>query len=410
MKKLFTVLILCACSLCSFAEDIDIYRNAPDQIKKLIAETDKLIEQKKYQSAFGHLGSDDSDYIIYKKTEICTNWFVQSLMHSMFVFKDLEENEDLMELRRNFGDESYSMTYYSPEEAVENYVSVHGQSPFLNLALAQYYSDCFLRYGSSWIKKSDELFDLINSNFDAAYAAGVYNFASAEKAGTACIYMRKYEKCIHYYETALKLKDDSGMTWYNLAVAFMYSQKYPEAVQAAANAIKHPEDTPSQQMDAYSLLSDAYYLSGNADAAAETLEKLKEKFPDSSFPYMQAGGLCLKLGKKDAAYAEFDCAFKKQTDVRCYDSVITYYMKSQNADEAIRFTKGHLDAAENNSYLKFILNYYLMQLYAETDDKKQALEQAELSLTLLKDAASLSEDVRASYEGQIKKYQARLSK
>ena len=93
MKKVFLVL-LCA-FLVSAVYSKNIYDSADEETKALIEQADQLIEERKYETAFGLLSSDANEYIIAKRTEIATNYFAQSLMHQVFAFKDLEESETL---------------------------------------------------------------------------------------------------------------------------------------------------------------------------------------------------------------------------------------------------------------------------------------------------------------------------
>ena len=182
MKKFTKVLAVLVLALSSmsplFAKDKDLYASAPKEVRERIAAADKYIADKQYASANGALGLDDNEYIILKRTDLYTRYFVMSMMHQMFALKNLKPDEDLMELRRqvSYGsqDMDFAMTMYNPVEVITSYAEEHGMSPVLNLALGHYYFDTLIRYGDNWLEDVNEMVKKANTNFAAAYEAGVF--------------------------------------------------------------------------------------------------------------------------------------------------------------------------------------------------------------------------------------------
>nr|MCR5612310.1 hypothetical protein [Treponema sp.] len=93
MKKLLLLLVLLLSAATLSAKNV--YDGADEATKKLLAEVDACIYQKKYATAFSKLSEQDNEYVIAKRVDVAINYFVQSMMHQMFAFKDLDEDDDL---------------------------------------------------------------------------------------------------------------------------------------------------------------------------------------------------------------------------------------------------------------------------------------------------------------------------
>lgn len=69
------------------------------QTNDIIAKANKLVEDKKYESAFKLLDTADSTNcnpdIFLLKEDIVLNYFVSSLMHQAFALKDINKDEDI---------------------------------------------------------------------------------------------------------------------------------------------------------------------------------------------------------------------------------------------------------------------------------------------------------------------------
>jgi hypothetical protein len=72
-------------------------------MEELLSDVDRLVAEKKYLSAFKLLNSrengDSNPDIVLKKVDIAMNYFGMSMNHKIFAFKDLEKDEDIMDVR-----------------------------------------------------------------------------------------------------------------------------------------------------------------------------------------------------------------------------------------------------------------------------------------------------------------------
>lgn len=353
-----------------FAQEYDIYKDAPESVKERIAKADELISKKQYASANGALGVDDNEYIIYKRTEIYTQYFVQSLMHQMFVLKDLEKNEDLMELRQNLtGD--YPMIMYNVEEVIENFQDENGKKPILYLALGNYYYDVANRYGDQWLITLDELINNAKVNYKKAETAGFYDTYSLFNMGSMEISESKWPEAEAHYAKLVTMEEDNPSAWYNLALTYMYQGKYADASEPCRKAIAC-EKNPAWMVDEYVLLSDSYVYSGNTDEAIKALTEGKKKCKDDSSIPVELGKIYYSYND-DYAKAEKEFLAAVRLEPTAVSDVINLLGNSQDWDNFIGFCKKALKLnTKDDEYLGFV-EYMLSQGYIITGDYKNCL-------------------------------------
>jgi hypothetical protein len=115
------------------------------EVNTVLSEAELLINNKKYESAYKLLDYFDSENevpeIYIKKIDICINYFVQSLMHEIFALTDLEEDQDIMEIRGQEG--SFSMYVLNVSEVMNKLLEEHPDNGRLYKAFGDYYFDAY---------------------------------------------------------------------------------------------------------------------------------------------------------------------------------------------------------------------------------------------------------------------------
>ena len=111
----FTLSVLLFC--CSLASSQDI----------AIVKANKLIEDKKYESALKILNEADpgnqNPDIVMAKTDLLLNYFTKSIMHKLFGLKDLEPDENLMEPRKGQG--KFAMFMFEPDSILNKLIILY---------------------------------------------------------------------------------------------------------------------------------------------------------------------------------------------------------------------------------------------------------------------------------------------
>ncbi len=272
--KTFLFIVLMAFGTSSLFAQRNAYAGADKKTQAVIKKADNLIEQRKYATAFGSL-STDNEFQIAKKTEIACNYFIQSMMHQMFVFENLKEGQDLMELRKN-PDGTFNMTYFDPVTVIQEYVAKNGEKPILDYALGLYYSDVLRRYQGQWLISDEELVNNTITYLIKAYEKDCWDAWSMSELAYA--YMKKgdYQTAIQYYTVKLDQKEDFSIDDdYNFALCNFFCGNYPVAQQYMEKSVKNYAENPGYLYDTYWVLSAIYINTQQYDLAQKALDNCK---------------------------------------------------------------------------------------------------------------------------------------
>ena len=124
---------------------------------EVLVDLDRLVAEKRYLSAFELLneqenGNSDPD-IVLKKADLALKYFVNSLNHRVFSFKNLKEEENILEVRGAVG--TSTIFPFDIEEVFTTLIKNNPEDQRLHVALADYYLDVYDRFRGRW-EKSDE--------------------------------------------------------------------------------------------------------------------------------------------------------------------------------------------------------------------------------------------------------------
>lgn len=370
-----------------FAQENKLFNNASEEVMERINKAQDLINNKQYASANAALGEDDNEYIIYKRSEIYTKYFVQSLMHQMFIVLNLEKKDDLNELRRNY-EGSAALSMYDVEAAVESYRKKNGKNPVLNLTLGNFYYDVSNRYGDQWLKGYDELCKLAKENLQTAYKAGYYDGWSLFALGDFAIRDKNWVEAEKYFTMQLEFEPENASSWYNIALSRMYLGRYAEASEPAKMAIKYELDT-GYLIDEYGILADSYSYSGDIKTAEKVLLEAKKKINSSteiSFKLAE-----LYLGKNEYSKAEKELIAAAKVEGTLITRAVDMVAQTQNFENlkslCLKAVKLHTD---DDAYTGFV-EYILAQSYLILGDYKKSLTEIEKARKFF-DKAGMLED------------------
>ena len=272
-KKPLIFIILLFCTFALFAQR-NVYAGADAQTQAALENADKLVEQKQYATAFDSL-SMDNEFFIAKKTEIAINYFLQSLMHTMFILEDLTEEQSLMELRANLTG-AYNMTYFDPAKVIQEYVEKNGPKPILDYTLGLYYSDVLRRYQGRWLISDEELVNNTIEYLLKAYENDCWDAWSVSEL--ACAYMKngEHETALKFYSVKLDNKEDFSIDDdYNFGLCNYFCGYYPQAQIYMEKSIKNYEDAPDYLYDTYWFLSAIYINTQQYDEALKALDNCR---------------------------------------------------------------------------------------------------------------------------------------
>jgi len=381
--------------------EVDLYSSADKETREIINKADKLVEEKKYETAFHYLSEKNSnEYIIAKKTDICLNYFVQSMMHQMFALKDLNRNEEIDQLRGSKG--TYTLIKYDPVSIIQEYEARTKKSyPILNKALGDYYYEVNLRYNGRWIVSDSEIKELAVKNYDLAYTNNCFTSISLANYAELLLYQGNYQKSIELYEQALKQNNELINAHYNLAIAYLNTKNYKLAIEEAEIANRIYDKNIQYKMDALLLCSDISFLDNQPLKAIGYLEQgLKYTEQDYRF-FKKLNKICLSIGDTQKANINADKLFALfPTNPAATQIVMDNYLSTDKSDELILFFNRNIEKFSNKNEILGNLYFHFAYFY-NSIDKEAVLKYAKLSREEFQKAGKYTSEIQNAIEQLI---------
>jgi tetratricopeptide (TPR) repeat protein len=271
---------------------------ASDPIKS----ADSLVTLHKYYSAFELLNkiekSNDNRDIVFKKMDIALNYFVQSLNHSLFSFKDIEPNEDIMSYRGKVG--TSNMFVFPIDSVLITLLSKHPNDGAIYKRLGDYYQDVLNRYGGRWIYSDDSLSVNIIYYYSQAEKRHFLDYKSYDRLGVAYLQNRNYDDAEKCFLASIKLNSKNPDSPYNLAYLYFKKKQHKNAIPYAQISFELYENK-SLKSDAGRLCATCFNETGDYKNALKYL-RLTDKFdPNNYYVYRNIMWTFLKMKSLDSA-------------------------------------------------------------------------------------------------------------
>lgn len=276
MKKLFTLLLF-ASVLTSFGQAV---------LKK----ADKLIEQKKYASAYALLEAKDPDNekpaIVLKKADLAMDYFVTSIMHQTFAFKDLEEGEDIMDARVNNEGETFTLYVLPLQEILDTLIKQFPTNYTLHKTLGKFYYEVYLKYGDNWVMSSEELLKNMYDHSKIASENEEADFLTYYNIGFYLTGMERYEEAIAAYKQSILRDATYPTSQYNLAICYLYLDSAQQGTRYAERSVELYK-SPALKADAARVTGVLYKATEEWQKALKYLSLSNEIQPNNYYTLVQ---------------------------------------------------------------------------------------------------------------------------
>ena len=357
MKKITTLLL----TFLAFAG----YSQAQTDV---LSAAQKLVDAKKYESAYVLLDNDDPDNekpdVVLMKEDIVLNYFVSSMMHQVFALKDLKKNEDVMDYRGKTG--TFSLFPFQVDSVLLKLIAAYPDNCKLYRGLAFYYTEVLNKYGEYWLIDEEELTQKAIDNGKKAIDGGCGDYNTYHNTGVALLMQEETAQSIPYLKKATELEPKKADAHYNLAYAYLFTDQldnaFPQA-KASYDLYKNKDlKGDAARMTGQILMEKGDYR--NALKYFETADKL---IPDDYYNLSPLLRLYLVTGNQKApstAKKLFELAPENPT---IYQAMVEAYRFADREPELVRFYKAQLPKYVNNDKVFGNLHFYLGTLAMEHD-------------------------------------------
>ncbi len=233
---------------------------------------DKLVNEKKYNSAFNILvkadpGNDNPD-ILVRKTEILLNFFADSMMHKTFALRDLKPGESIEDIRGRPGD--YELHIFPAGEILSVANRKNPGHGGLHRVLGNYYFQVYHVYGDRWHIDPLEVMNRALKYYGRATELSAMNKGSLYNYGILLLVKKDYLHAEKIFRELLDRDERSAPAWYHLAYIDYERNNLNRAMDMAKKALSYYNESSDR--------GSVWYLMGLINEKKESCEDAHESY------------------------------------------------------------------------------------------------------------------------------------
>lgn len=354
--------------------------------KKIIDQANKLISNKKFETAFKKLDQYDPQNknidIFLKKYEIVSKYALSSKLHRAYALKDLKKNENLNSVVYNI--DQINFHEFKADLVFDSLLKIQPENCDLNKQASEHLFDIHLKFGKNWVKPENEYLRQMAIYSEKSIKGKCADEKSYYKIGYYLINVGKYQESIYFLYQCV-LKNDKNATYhYNLSLAYLMTKSPATALKHAKKAYDLYTDS-LYKSDASRMLGEAYFQNNFVDSAVMFYEKAEEL--DSSTINNIASLLNIYLKTSNTKADECFNKFYKldPTNPTIYNQLEQIFTNNAIENELIKKYEDLLLRYSENAEVLANLKYYLARLYS--------IENTELAIKTYQESKSYFEKI-----------------
>lgn len=246
----------------------------------IIKKADKLIAEKKYETAYKLLEESDpqngNEQIFLKKVDVALNYYITSMNHVIFTFQDLKPDESVEDLRGAPGDRhAYKLDIY---EKLSDYMKSEPKNWKLKRVLGCFDFDYFNKFER--IKASGTDYSFLEDSkklLSEAYRNKEYDYLSLQILGYFEYMNQQYARSVDYLLESYRLNNGYIHTVYLLAASHFKNRQDDLAVKYAAEGLKLKSSRNDLKADLAKIMSIIYRDRGDVKRA-DLYDKLSRNY------------------------------------------------------------------------------------------------------------------------------------
>ena len=337
---------------------------------EIISKAKDLVDNKKYASAFDLLQKFDAKNelpeIVLMKENIALNYFVSSIMHELFAFKDLEKNEDIMDYRGKEG--NFSMYEFSIDSVLLKLIKRYPKKYELYKGLGDFYYNVLEKYQGSWLIDDSTLANLIVKNYKKVIDHNLADYLTYYVVGLELLTGKKEKESIPYFLKSIDLKNDYPDADYNLAYAYLFTKDKENAIKYAKISFELYK-SKAYKGDAARMLCELYTDLKDDQNAIKYIEAADSIETNNYYTLKTMLAIYLKTGNpkfKETLTSFYNLAPEKPT---IYNDLGDFFFLYNKTPELIEFYKSQIPKYKDDKKVLGNLNFYLGQIYRDIDKK-----------------------------------------
>lgn len=242
---------------------------------------EKEIKSRQFADAWEKLQEASLD----RQVDFALKYFAQTRNHQLFVFKNMQPNESLMEARVQQDYPAGDFIAFPIDTLLKEQIRKEPKNGVWHQKLGDYYYDVYVRYGSNWLANRQEVMRLYNVYYTKAdelgqpsvngyYARGKYLAFTGEIDSAKQLFLEAidldplhapsaYNLCYLYRDEFIYGEEDSALLDSSIAFGRIAVKEYPDAYRRDKSDVVYQLAKSyelNQQCDSaikYYLLSDA---------------------------------------------------------------------------------------------------------------------------------------------------------
>ena len=330
----------------------------------------EYVENQQYNSAFKMLEKMDphnkDPELVIQKVNLAINYFVTSIMHQVFAFKDLRPGEDLLEIRGTQG--TYESYQLKADTILLNLIKTYPENQELRRALGSYYFDVHYRYGDQWLIPEDSLIGLYEYHFRIALENGSFDYETIYIIGYANLLKGEYPKAVNYFIRSLDLKEDEPKCHYNLAYAHMALDEWQEALFHSHRAMVLYEDN-KWKADAARMIAIAYDELGNLPKSLDFYRQSNLLDPNNYYTIKPMLMVTSKIGNEiDLGMHSKELVDLDPDNPAVYQDLIEVYYGINEQKKLLEFLDSQLIAYKEDTLVMGNIHFYKGVIYYDLKD------------------------------------------
>lgn len=250
----------------------------------VLSKAQALIEARKYLSAFELLQAADpqhqSEAILQKQAHLILDYYSHTEQFQKFALKDLEEAEDLAELRQS--DQSFDYLNLRIDSVLFKKLEQNPEALNLHLALGRYYFELYKTFGKEGYMPESMVLARMEMHFGLAYKRGAKDEHSTYALGMKKLLDRSPSEAIPFLEDHLKFAPGHAEAHYNLAFAYDQVHRKLKSIEHARQALEFYEEA-SLKADAARMVALTYAQINDTLRSLEFFRMADQIEPDNYY-------------------------------------------------------------------------------------------------------------------------------